>query len=191
MEKSAYTYGDLPHLNARLVFVTFRLADSLPVNALDEMKRFDMEWQTKYCNEWTNGKEEEYLRQRKILENDLLDKALGSCILNRCDVRKIVVKALMHFNDERYWLHAFVVMPNHVHMLMEMIDPYRLQDVMHSIKSYTAHQINEICQSSGPVWEREYFDKIVRDSRHYQKVMRYIENNPKHCRRGEFALYLS
>lgn len=190
-EKSGWTYGDLPHWTDPLVFVTFRLADSLPVNSLSEMRCFDKEWLDKYRSEWTDEIDEQYKRYRKKFENDLLDKALGSCILKRYDVRQIVVDTLMHFNNERYLLHAFVIMPNHVHLLIQMYESVRLQDAMHSIKSFSARKINELLQTKGAVWEREYYDRFIRDSHHYHTVVNYIENNPKHCYRGEYTLYLS
>ena len=191
MEKSGWTYGDLPHWNDHLLFVTFRLADSLPIDSLEEMKQFDDEWLKKNGKDWSEEVETQYKRERKFFENKLLDKALGNCILKRYDVRKIVVDALMYFNNKHYLLHAFVIMPNHVHMLIEVFEHYRIQDIMHSLKSFTANEINKMLGMTGAVWEREYYDRYIRNSRHYHSVVNYIEDNPRHCHRGEFALYLN
>lgn len=190
MQKSGITHGYLPHWNARFVFVTFRLADSLPLYAMEEINALDDKWYGKYAQEWTEQIEQAYQRERAILSNELLDKALGSCILKRTDVRETLIKALMHFDEVRYRMHAYVVMPNHVHLLMETLDEWLMQDVMRSLKGYSAHIINKMIGTTGKVWGRESYDRYIRDEQHFYRVIRYIQRNPRHCAPNEFALYI-
>ncbi len=85
---------------------------------------------------------------------------------------------LRHFDAERYRLLAWCVMPNHVHTLVEMMVGFPLEDVVHSWKSYTAHEINRILGRRGRVWQPEGFDRYIRDEKHFNRVIGYIEDNP-------------
>ena len=190
MDKPAFTQGYLPHWDGRLIFITFRLADSLPVSALQEMKAFDMMWQVqREKGELTSEWEEDFNRKRTTLENELLDRALGSCVLKRSDVRALLSDVLLHFNGERYYMHTFVIMPNHVHMVLQPFEGWRMQDIMLSLKTYSAKVINRLLGRNGTLWQREYYDRCIRNERHYYTVMRYIEGNPRHCTSDEFTLY--
>lgn len=190
MQKSERTHGYLPHWNGRYVFVTFRLADSLPLYAMKEIKAFDERWLAEYADKWTAQVELEYQRNRAVLGNELLDKALGSCILKREEVREALISVMMHFDKVRYRMHAYVVMPNHVHLLLETFEGLRMQDVMRSLKGYSARVINEMLGRRGKVWARESYDRFIRDEQHFYRVLRYIQNNPRHCTPDEFALYV-
>lgn len=67
----------------------------------------------------------------------------GSCVLRRPEVASIVTHALQHFDGERYVLHAWCVMPNHVHVVVTPMGENRLSSVLHSWKSFSAKQINK------------------------------------------------
>jgi len=86
--------------------------------------------------------------------------------------------ALLHFDDQRYRLIAWCIMPNHVHALIEMKEDWNLARIVHSWKSYTSHTANEILGRSGEFWFREYHDRFIRDDDHFAKAVRYIEHNP-------------
>ena len=86
--------------------------------------------------------------------------------------------ALLHFDDQRYRLIAWCVMPNHVHVLIETWKRWPLASVLHSWKSYTAHAANQILGRSGDFWFREYFDRFIREDRHFANAVKYIEENP-------------
>jgi REP element-mobilizing transposase RayT len=79
-------------------------------------------------------------------------------------------------------------MPNHVHLLATPCGGHPLSGIMHSLKSYTASEVNKILSRKGALWMEDYFDRYIRDSDHYERTIRYIENNPvkpKLCRTGE------
>ena len=72
----------------------------------------------------------------------------------------------------------FIVMPNHVHVLMKPIPPFELEDILQAIKSYTANQINRIFGREGQFWQRESYDHIVRDFEQLDAFQKYIRANP-------------
>jgi len=92
--------------------------------------------------------------------------------------RDLVASALKHFDAKRYRLEAFVVMNDHVHVLLSTIEPHRLEDLIHSWKSFTANQMHHLCGRRGQVWQDEYFDRIVRNDEEFEKKFYYIQANP-------------
>ena len=69
-------------------------------------------------------------------------------------------------------------MPNHVHVLIQTLGEQSLARIVHSWKSYTAHRANEILGRSGTFWQREYFDRIVRDEEDLRRTIEYVIENP-------------
>ncbi len=92
--------------------------------------------------------------------------------------RRLVLDSCLYFDQSRLNLHAATVMPDHVHLLLRPIGGHSLAAIMHSIKSYTSHEINKLRKTSGQIWMSEYFDRVCRDGRHAAEVKRYIVNNP-------------
>ncbi len=175
--------GRLPHWesDAACYFVTFRLADSLPQSVL---QGFLSERQAIVTTAAQLGRELSRDERRKlaVLFSVRIERYLhagrGQCLLKRDDCAAIVDRALHHFDGKRYRLHAWCVMPNHVHAVMKMFPGQRLASVLHSWKSFTAHEINKALGRHGAVWAREYFDHLVRDEAELERVVRYVLNNP-------------
>jgi len=94
------------------------------------------------------------------------------------DEREVIMSALKHFDGHRYELYAGVVMHNHVHALVNPLDTFRLQDLVHSWKSFTSHKFSREYQRKVPIWQKEYFDRIIRDEREFFDKAQYIINNP-------------
>ncbi|HEX4697165.1 MAG TPA: DEAD/DEAH box helicase [Candidatus Udaeobacter sp.] len=102
--------------------------------------------------------------------------------------RTIVLNALRHFREKRYELYAACVVLDHAHVLLQpwpkefdaKNDPifWSIAELMQSIKSFTAHEINELQKTSGPVWEKESFDRLIRSDRDLQEKFHYILRNP-------------
>ena len=86
--------------------------------------------------------------------------------------------ALKAFEGQRYELLVYVVMNDHVHALLAPFAPYELQGILHSWKSFTAHQMQHQHQRFGRVWQDEYFDRIVRDDQEFVQKLEYIVENP-------------
>ena len=159
--------GYLPRFDAGAVVqtVTFRLADSLP-----------REFYEKAAAVAANGTERSLLLEKGI------DQGRGNCILNDPINAAIMRSALEHFDGEQYLLLAWVIMPNHVHAMIEQAPGYSLTNVVQSWKSVSAHAINKARGRNGRVWSPDYFDRFVRDEAHYINAMYYIENNPVKAR---------
>ena len=69
-------------------------------------------------------------------------------------------------------------MPNHVHFVIETRERWPLAGIMQSLKSFSAKEANQILGRTGTFWQREYYDRFIRDSLHLENVVRYIEENP-------------
>ncbi len=121
------THGDLPHwhMGNAFVFITFRLADSLPVESLRPCKALERQWNEIFNANPTNDTlRNQYYKERAELVNNLLDQSLGSCILKDESIRQIVVNAIHYFDNKRYHVCDYVIMPNHVHMLIETFETF-------------------------------------------------------------------
>src|SRR5262249_55613866 len=102
----------------------------------------------------------------------------GTCRLKDPRLADLTENALLHFDGQRYHLLAWCVMPNHVHVLVEMKDGFPLPQILHSWKSFTSSEANKILGRAGDFWQREYHDRFIRDDDHYRNTVAYIENNP-------------
>ena len=102
----------------------------------------------------------------------------GECHLRNPRIATTVERAFRHFDGTRYTLVAWVVMPNHVHVLIETFAGHPLANVVNSWKTFTAREANRILGRQGQFWYREYFDRAIRDERHLHAAIRYIHANP-------------
>ena len=103
---------------------------------------------------------------------------LGSCVLTRPELARAIEDSLRHFHEQRYLLSAWCVMPNHVHAVFTPLGGHDPSDILHSWKSYTAHEANKRLQTSGTFWERESFDHLIRNMEQFEGFVRYVERNP-------------
>ena len=149
----------LPHFDSQdaVQFVTFRLADSLPANARETLKA---------------ATRPESLRQ------EMLDRGWGDCWLRQEPVAQLVEEAFLAFDGSRYRLHAWTVMPNHVHVLFTMLPLASLGEIVGSWKRYTARQANRLLGRSGDFWQTDYWDRFIRNDTHFGVVEGYIDENP-------------
>lgn len=128
--------------------------------------------------------------ERRRIEN-WLDKGFGAAHLKDPRIAALVESAMIHFDSERYRLHAWVVMPNHVHALLTPSEGHALGQILHSWKSYTAHEALKILRSARVAdaggcaqsfWQTESFDRYIRNDRHFQACVDYIHMNPVKAR---------
>ena len=169
-----YSRGYLPHRDApRLIqSVTYRLADSLPQEKLKLL-----------CDELVGLADDRAEIERRKRIEEWLDAGLGCCALGHPEVAHFVQKSWLRFHGERYHLHAWCVMPNHVHVLVEPQRP--LSVVVQGWKSFTARWILRQNQrlalripEENRLWMREYWDRFIRNAEHYRNVVEYIHRNP-------------
>jgi REP element-mobilizing transposase RayT len=171
------TRGYLPHVLSPegVYFVTFRLADSLPAELLRNWKQeLDFSKKGIYEEKRLKNLDDEYYQ--KI--HNYLDQSYGNCWLSRSDIASIVDATIRRFNNLRYELFVWTIMPNHVHTLFGLLPGFTVSSIMHSWKSYTAHRANELLNTTGEFWQREYFDRLVKSERQLEFTLRYILNNP-------------
>src|SRR6266496_545055 len=187
-----HTRRNLPHWEQECAtyFVTFRLADAVPAELAKQWREELETWRRFHPEPWNGAVVAEYRKRFLQPREDWLDLGHGSCVLRDSGAATIVANALQFFDGQRYHLDAFVVMPNHVHMLVQPLTGFHLNEIVHSWKSYTARQINKALGRSGTVWMQESFDRIVRDWDALVRCRAYIARNPEKAqlRSGEFIL---
>jgi ATP-dependent Clp protease ATP-binding subunit ClpA len=172
--------GKLPHWRQDGVtyFVTWRTEDSMPKERVDMWFAERESWLKQHPEPWDTKTEEEYYRLFPDRWEKWLDEHHGECLLARPDLRKIVEDVLRHDDGVIYRLMDFVVMPNHVHVLVTPLGKNTLSEVVQEWKSVSAHRINKALGRKGEFWQKEYFDHIVRSAEQLEKFKRYIQNNP-------------
>jgi putative transposase len=94
------------------------------------------------------------------------------------DERTLVANAIKCFDGERYGLLAYVVMDDHVHVLVAPGEDFPLQKIIHSWKSFTANRLQRDFGRAGAIWQKEYFDRIVRDEAELMQKIEYVVGNP-------------
>ena len=170
MGKGIYKRGYLPHwdFTGSLQAITFRLADSVPSVVIQQ-------WQRELANIPDEAAREHELRCRIARYEDT---GAGEAILMNPDCAAMVQDKLIKGNPAQYRLIDWCIMTNHVHVLCKLESSATLCDIMRSWKGASAIEINRLLQRSGPLWEREYFDRLVRDLDHLLECRAYIRNNP-------------
>ena len=189
-----HSRGYLPHFESSDVtqHVTFHLADSLPQTVLLRLEA-ELEFMPA-------GKRD--IERRKRVDA-WIDAGHGSCILRKPTIADMVQESLLTFDSQRYRLLAWVVMPNHIHVLFQPINGWTVAKIVAAWKKFTARKICDDRRDSGgctpgtpisrlegvgtpisrlaassPVWHREYWDRYIRDKTHLTQVIEYIHLNP-------------
>ena len=165
--------GYLPHWDRRDVpqSVTFRLADAVPARVV-QMWREELRLQ---------GHERAGDQRTRVLLERIeayADAGYGECALRRPGIAQLVEETLLHFHGDRYTLLAWCIMPNHVHVLVHLAPTADLGRVVRTWKVYVARRANRLLDRTGRFWQREYFDRAVRNPAHLRAVWEYIEHNP-------------
>jgi len=163
--KGWHSRGYLPHFDQPdlIQSITFRLSDALPAHVIESLSQ-----------DKQNLTDQE---KRQRIEA-YMDSGHGECYLRDPRIGQIVENAFIHFDGDRYRLLAWVVMPNHVHVLIETILGHPLHKIIHSWKSFTAHKANDLLGRSGKFWFPDYFDRFIRNERHFYNIVLYIHENP-------------
>ena len=173
----------LPHWRqtGATYFVTFRLADSLPQETIDFIRRMRREIVRL-------GSHPSAIDLRNRLEQDVsrrfegsLDEGHGKCLLADSKNAKILYELLQHGCGNRYFLGCSVVMPNHCHVMVRPNEGFDLEKVLGAVKGFSAKQINHRMGTTGVLWQEECYDRIVRDEEHLYRVLQYIGRNRSKC----------
>jgi putative transposase len=187
-------FGHLPHWRQTRAtyFVTFRLADSIPTSRLKELDQLKSEWHAKHPRSGDRQQLEQLARMVFERIERWLDQGMGSCTLANEVYAKWVADSLCHFHEQRYELGACVVMPNHVHCIVQPHDElgFELEYVTGRWKAFTARQIHEAMGKTGVFWQHESYDRIIRDEEHLWRCIQYIGRNPAKAGLSEEACRL-
>ena len=178
------TEANLPHWRQDSVtyFVTFRLADSVPQSKLSVWKLERDRWLSENPKPHDDRQSAEYYELFSARIERWLDAGEGGCALRNPKCARIVEGALRYFDGERYELRAWCIMPNHVHVLIK--PNAGLGKIVQSWKSYTGRWALANNAELGlgvpgkAFWQREYWDRFIRDQNHFLKVIEYIHMNP-------------
>jgi REP element-mobilizing transposase RayT len=179
-----HSRGVLPHLKREggTYFVTFRQAGSLPRDVLLEFKqeREAILNQALVANRpLTWYQQEELFRWYSDRVDRYLDVGRGECHLRESTFAGVVAAALRFFDGKRYEIHAWVVMLNHVHAVVWPKGPHTLSEILHSWKSFTAHELNKLLPAKViPFWQNESYDHLIRDDEDLHRCSNYTAMNP-------------
>lgn len=173
----------------KTMFVTFRLADSLPHHIIEEYlaDRAMMREESKVLGNKSRKFYEELMEHKM---ESWLNNGHGSCILGNKNVRQIVVEALRHYNYREYLLHSFIVMPNHLHILLSPLTDKPINNIIGRIKGFTSFKIKKLLGIDSEIWQQGMFDRIVRSDDEFKKYVDYIINNQKNIPPDRYTLYM-
>ena len=186
----------LPHIeNQQLQMITFRLYDSVPKDVIqqwkDTLNGLRASSMQKNAPPSLNGLQASSLQQKNTFQPPrdearrllkLLDKyedaGYGQCYLRDDRAAEIVRDALFYYDQVKYEVISWCIMPNHVHVLISLLKVVSLSEILHSWRSFSSNEINKLFNRKGQLWMPEYFDRYIRDQEHFNNVVNYIHNNP-------------
>jgi len=176
----------LPHWqqDSRPQFITFRERDSLPQQMLREWRAERDRWLRQNPEPHDDAARDEYRELFTKPIEDALDNGWGPCRLKDPTNRRVLENVLMHSNGDKFEHFAWVIMPNHVHLLCRTFHP--IGDLIKIWKGTSARRIEQ-----GSIWQSNYRDTMIRNERHFYRVIHYIRKNPKHLSSADFTLWES
>ena len=193
----------LPHWaqEGSAVFFTFRLADALPAVLLRRWERWRhrlllrhgvdpqaIQWQNR-LRDASPEAASRFQRRRSLAMLAAMDRGHGACVLRNPWASKVVLEALLHHNGSKLDVAAAVVMPNHAHGVAAARPGHDLRQTLTQARRYAAGRINTRLGRSGSLWQREGFDRLIRNAEAYERALRYIRDNPKRLPAGSFRLW--
>lgn len=151
-------YKKLPHIDmdGYYQFITFRTYDSID----DYMKTIS--------NQDVGNSKKQYL-----IDNYLDTSKNGNYLKD--DISEYMYNFLISKDNILYELVSFAIMSNHIHLLIKPLD--KLENIMKILKGSSANQINKLLNKKGKFWANNYYDKAIRDEKHFFVVYEYIKNN--------------
>jgi putative transposase len=176
---------NLPHWRQEgaTYFVTFRLGDSVPAHQQEELRVMKNDWLQDNLPPHDKGQKEELSRLLTSKQENWLDAGYGSCVLASIQGQELTRRALQFFDDERYELVSYVVMPNHGHCIVRPHSGWSLERTIQSWKRRVSRELGKFDeQHSGSIWFEESFDRIIRDGHHLWECVNYIGRNPTKVR---------
>ena len=172
-------------------FFTFRLADSVPQELLEDWVRQRNAWLAHHPQPWSQADTVEYAERFTERMDAWLDAGLGSCALREPDVRQLVEDSIIKFDGLRHDLDCLVIMPNHVHLIFKPRAGENVFQLIGGMKGFSARVCNaRLGWSKQAFWMEDSYNRIVRDYDELRAFRDYIRKNPTKAklREGEFTL---
>jgi putative transposase len=178
-------------------FVTFRLADSLPTGIVRQIEIRANAWLK--VHGLKNRDEihlllpqlrEDFRRLLARHEHRALDSGFGNCTLRSSECRELLLGILREKDEVGYRLDQFVIMPNHVHLLVLPLGQHSLTVIVGDWKKHSTRLINKMLNRTGKLWQQESFDHVIRTAEKFASFRLYIEENPvkARLRAGEYSV---
>jgi REP element-mobilizing transposase RayT len=182
------------------IFITFRTADSLPREVVLRNERELREWLhvrgmpvelatwdakrhagARPCqtSAFSSADIKQFHKLRDRLFHHALDECHGACLLRQAKTATILAEAILHHRGNLYDLESFVIMPNHVHAIVQIYAGYDLSVVGQSWMRYSARTINQRLKRRGSFWQPEPFDHLIRSDAQFHYLRSYIAKNPE------------
>jgi REP element-mobilizing transposase RayT len=163
-------------------FIVFRQHGSLPrelIRRLKAEREAILQKALAAKRPLTWNEQEELFQWYSNRVDAYLDAGRGKCYLKRPDLAEIVAGSLKFFDRERYDLRAWVVMPNHAHVVVQPRPPHILSEILHGWKSFSSHKINELLpRKVVPFWQDESYDHLIRNDNDLHRCVHYTLMNP-------------
>ncbi len=170
----------LPHWrqDGATYFVTFRLADSIPQQQLRTLHRWREIWERTHPEPRQPADWENFAREITHKTEAWLDQGYGECVFQHRSLGEAMSQSLLHFQDQRWRVSCFAILPNHVHLAARPLGSFELEEILESVKRYVSRTVNLELGRTGTLWEQESHDRIIRDPEHLYRVVQYIGRNP-------------
>lgn len=197
-----YHKSRLPHILpvGSTFFVTYRLADALPQPIANQLKK-ELAEEIKRLKKKNSSDVDILIRNARKryfgkFDHQLDQEPYGSCCLKIPEIAELVKESLFKHDEEWYDLLAYCIMPNHVHVFLDMsrqlvdkngelltdeelAEQYiQLDKIMGRIKGSSSRYINLALGQEGTLWQKDSYDHYVRNEREWVNILNYILNNP-------------
>jgi len=185
-ELKPYYHRRLPHYQPKdsILFVTFRLANSLPKNVVVQLLQEREQREINIMCEKNREKKQILLQEegRRYFGHfdSYLDRVMTEIHwLANPVVAEVVKNSILFYDQKVYEVVAFCIMSNHVHLVLNMEKTnVPLHSILQRVKSYSARKANSLLEMKGIFWQRENYDHVVRNSEELKRIVRYVMENP-------------
>lgn len=188
----------LPHWHPKgqMFFITFRLANSLPMHVIQELQAEQERERMEILSKFHGIQQQAELYKLDKKSFGRFDRWLDQCVeesprwLLQEEVAALIAEDLHDLSGKRYRLIAFCIMSNHCHIVIDtygydfapehagVTAPYPLTDTLKHLKGRTARRSNQALGRSGSFWHHESYDHMIRDQNEYERIIWYTINNP-------------
>ena len=159
----------LPHYQPKdgTFFITLRLAFDIPEKYLLALNHYRETLRNNYAKSENASLAKEIIKKKAFAyEDELFDKCGNGIILTNNPAAGIITDKLLEMNEDFFYLYAFTIMPNHLHMLIRPLErdgsQVGMSNIIKTFKGSTARMINLALERQGQLWFREYHDHRIR-----------------------------